>query len=411
MSRRDLALCIYSDAVHAALVRDGKVLWRQSRARQADESLTDTIAQLCQGVNETRWTRIHLSVSVCPSEMPFKPLTVPPKATRTHIAAATAVSPARFFPMASDGVITHVAPMRNGRYWGSAVRGALLDGLVGLCQSRRWTLEGVTPALSVLAKGLKSGKVRYTERQCQWSAEVSHGVVIALTGGVRFAPAPPTTDRAMASEIEVAPELLLTCRRPVRTVDAHTPMQVRRATIRTRWRRHMLVGACVLSALGSFLAPDLRRMNERTDAAERLRQVQGPLRDLDALQRRLALLQNQAAVVSRFGSPRSVTMLLGHLTNSLPDSTAIVSLRVDSTSATITTVSPIGTAVLSGLLDEAEFVTVRTVGSAVRETIAGARVQREAFSILGRRAVHSAATGNPARIRGRPAAAITEAVP
>ncbi len=71
--------------------------------------------------------------------------------------------------------------------------------------------------------------------------------------------------------------------------------------------------------------------------------------------------------------------LLGAIGDALPDSTAIVSLRVDSASGSMTVVSSAAARVLPALEELSGIAGAALAGSVSRENMGGARVQRVAI--------------------------------
>jgi hypothetical protein len=81
--------------------------------------------------------------------------------------------------------------------------------------------------------------------------------------------------------------------------------------------------------------------------------------------------------VRQFDATRGgITMLLGSLSESLPESTAIVSLHVDSLEANLVALAPHAADILPSLLGLAEVVSPRIVGSVTRETANGVHLER-----------------------------------
>lgn len=147
-----------------------------------------------------------------------------------------------------------------------------------------------------------------------------------------------------------------------------------------RLRRLALLAACVLGAVGALAAP----------AAKAELRLRRDTRELDSLRssvdrwlpeaRRLQDANGGLAQVARFARhDRSMTGLLTMLSSALPESTAVVTLRVDSLGGSLLLVSAAAASVVPRLAAARGITDVRVSGPLTREDIAGAQVQRIAL--------------------------------
>ena len=90
--------------------------------------------------------------------------------------------------------------------------------------------------------------------------------------------------------------------------------------------------------------------------------------------------------------------LVAQLGQSLPESTAIVSLRVDSVEGSFIAVAPHVTDVLGELGSVDRIQNARIVGGVTREAIAGARVERAALRFLRTQPSQTARSGATPRV-------------
>ena len=92
--------------------------------------------------------------------------------------------------------------------------------------------------------------------------------------------------------------------------------------------------------------------------------------------------------VHQFAATRGrTTALLGALGEALPDSTALVSLRVDTLEGNLVVLAPHAASVLPALFDVPGIVAPRIVGSVTREVQGPARVERASIRFRRRRNV------------------------
>ena len=86
------------------------------------------------------------------------------------------------------------------------------------------------------------------------------------------------------------------------------------------------------------------------------------------------------AEIDRFGaSRRSATELLGDIADVLPDSSAMITFRVDSTGGGMTVLSTAAATVIPRLVRVADIVDPRLSGAVTRETGGGPQLQRIAI--------------------------------
>jgi hypothetical protein len=84
--------------------------------------------------------------------------------------------------------------------------------------------------------------------------------------------------------------------------------------------------------------------------------------------------------IDQFAAARGrLTTLLGAISEALPDSTAVVSLRLDTLDATFMVLAPHAADVLPSLLDLRSVAAPRIVGAVTREVQAGVRLERASF--------------------------------
>lgn len=91
------------------------------------------------------------------------------------------------------------------------------------------------------------------------------------------------------------------------------------------------------------------------------------------------------AAVRGFQAARpTVLQTLGELAKSLPESTAIVSLRLDESGVSVVLLSTRGSALLSGLASPSGYGAPQSVGAMTRESFAGREMQRAALNFRPR---------------------------
>jgi Tfp pilus assembly protein PilN len=133
----------------------------------------------------------------------------------------------------------------------------------------------------------------------------------------------------------------------------------------------------LVAATGAMVAPGVRAAQVVREASRELmalRQSRTETARAEGELRRAAATLDR---VDRFREQRGrTTLLLGALSQALPDSTALVSLRVDSLEGSFVALTPHAADILPQLVSITELSGPRIVGSIVKETVGGATVER-----------------------------------
>jgi len=135
-----------------------------------------------------------------------------------------------------------------------------------------------------------------------------------------------------------------------------------------------------LAAAFTLVGPGLRaerffhaaddELQRTRDVQREVSQAEGDLRKTTETLNRLAVFQASRGLMSR---------MLGDLSQTLPESTALVAFHVDSVEGAFTAIAPHVADVLPELTSIDVITSPKIVGSVTRETIAGAHVERATF--------------------------------
>ena len=180
----------------------------------------------------------------------------------------------------------------------------------------------------------------------------------------------------------------------------HPGPDPRRIARRARVSFGVTAVIAAMSALGALVAPGVRaaratRLASTQLAALRTLQTEAARAQAE-LSRSVATLDR----VERFREARGrTTLLLGALSQVLPESTALVSLRVDTLDGTFVALAPHAAEILPQLEGVVDIVSPRIVGSLTKETVAGVQLERATVRFRRVRGVETN-TSKPAA-RGR----------
>ena len=394
-----IGLGIGAREVRAVLVRDGKIVWHASRAI-APASLSDAVLALLRAAPSTRLRRTPVLAAIGPSAAQVKRLSgVPTTTRRSHVTQLVRVNANRFF--LRNGIPLAVAPAHCGAdgWWGSAMDLPCVAAIEDACERAGVPLRGFVPTITAIAALTQNA-------QLEWRDE-SVRATIAVRGGSWVAAG---RDRQPPSD---APALLAAITRlgpnGVAYADAfaaasssqRSPLFLR-ASMRRRGRdRSMVVRAALgvmtgIAFVAALLAPGTAAARQERRDAVRLHELRGVLiRWYPAektLRERTAALKE---VESFVGSGRSALQFLAELSRALPDSTAVISARIDSSGASVTMFAARAASIIPVVSTLTAAAEPQIVGAVTRETLAGIPMQRLALRFGWKTARNRAAEASP----------------
>jgi len=130
----------------------------------------------------------------------------------------------------------------------------------------------------------------------------------------------------------------------------------------------------------ALVAPGIRAARYARAWKRELSRTRATQTELARVQSDLRRVSEALDRIAAYGAGRGgITRALASLSRSLPDSTAILTIHLDSANGSFTAISPHVTDVLPALDDTESIVAPRIVGSLTRDVIAGATLERAAF--------------------------------
>lgn len=142
-------------------------------------------------------------------------------------------------------------------------------------------------------------------------------------------------------------------------------------------RRVRAMAALVAALVASLIAPLAANRRAESSARELARAIAPSARGIAASRNELRRFESALGAAAAFGDEARRTMaVLAELTRVLPESTAIVGLRMDSTGATIVLVTRRSGSVLSALDRSTVFTALEVIGPVTRESAAGHELER-----------------------------------
>jgi hypothetical protein len=144
-----------------------------------------------------------------------------------------------------------------------------------------------------------------------------------------------------------------------------------------RWRLAAAGIALACSVLAAVLAPGMAALRARGEASGRLTQLAATRRAADAAERELGRISDALMEVAAFERAHlSMSMLLAELTRALPEGSALLAIRVDSTSGNLVALAPRAASVLAPLERVRAIVAPEIVGPVTREAMGSRELER-----------------------------------
>lgn len=372
--------------VHAVVRRGGLRVWQATAPVPDDASgLRLALDELLARIPRRRFGRVRVRAAIGLFAAQFKQLHgLPPDATpESALAAVEAQHTAHF--LQNEKLVRVAGVHREPAGWfGAALDESVVDSVADACRAANIRLDGCLPAIaaaslaaldraeqpptvpSVAVVGIREGQRRLSMVLRDGGvAELEAAFVPEVTAGPAGSAIPPIeVADAVARMLGPSPYLL----------DPGARSMLRQQGRRRRMALVVLAIFAVTVAAGS---PWLRASLElRSHASHRaaLEVTAAPARR-DAIE--LQHLTSGLEAVAAFDASRqSAVVLLSRLAVHLPDSTAIVSLRLNEDGANLVTLSRLGIDLLAALEGMKGFEAPQLVGAVTRESSGAHDVQR-----------------------------------
>jgi len=390
-----IGLSIASDHLRAVGVRAGEVRWTLEAERSAEGDLASEIVTLLHHATLPRWPRPMVAVAIGPAASQTKRLTgLPMIADVTALRAVVRESASRFF--LRNGVPLVVSGVRvtePGMAWVAAFEEPIVQGVETACRTLALRVRLIAPSVVALSRGLEDderiewddGAVRaeltiagramtatrrvtnIVDHENPPSTQVPR-VVDALRvlgdGGWRFADAYGATQ--LPSDEPLA----------LRTMSGDLDAGVSRRSIR------VAVAALCIATMAAIVAPGISSAVRIHRTGRELAALEHRRSDADRAERDLARMDAALAEVSAFdASRRSPTMLLASLAHALPETTVLVTVRIDSAGATIAILAPRAAAALAAMDSMAQVTSPEIIGPVTKEVVGTRELERATMHI------------------------------
>jgi len=389
-----IGLSIGSEHLRAIGVSAGKVRWTVEAERAPGADLAGEIVSLLRHATLPRWPRPKVAAAIGPTGSQAKRLTgLPAIADAPTLQAIVREGASRFF--LRNGVPLRVSDVRiaeSGVAWAAAFEVPIVDGVEAACRGLRLRVRLIVPSVVALARGLEdddciewrdgdigarvsiAGHTISAARR--WSAadrddadtvrqpRAVEALRVAGESGWRFA------DAYGATQLPADEPLAL------RTMSGDLDAGVSRRSVRVAAAALCIATAAAIVAPGVSSAVSARRSGRELAAIEHRR------RDAERAERDLARMDAALAEVAAFDATRrSPTLLLASLAHALPETTVLVTVRIDSAGATIAVLAPRAAAALAAVDSMGQVTSPEIIGPVTKEVVGTRELERATMHI------------------------------
>ncbi len=332
-----IGISIHPDAIRVVAMRGPAVLWTGESSVVDQHALAAEIAAVLATVPQSRLRRREVIGAIGPHAAQLKRISgVPLTAGDRVLSDAIRLNAPRFFLTNGSPLLTSNVVRRENELWCAAADAPVVEALAAACRTARIVFRGCIPSGAASTGAMEAGAA---------DSRFEDAINAAGSGGRSpFLIDPGGKERVIR----------------------------RQSTVRI-----VLGGLLAVAAAVASVAPAIRANVREHAALARLRalstQSAAPLADMRTFSGADDIVRRVDAFVS---SRRSALVLLGSLSQVLPDSTAIVSFHVDSTGGTLVALTAVRNTILPDISRATGVVSAEISGAVTRETVSGASVQR-----------------------------------
>jgi len=374
-----LGVSVHRGELRAVLVRRGRLVWHGRAPAASSDSLDVVVGRLLRAVPRGR-PRVRAALGLAFSQLKVVEglPAVNPWPLAVQLVRENAES---FFLRAPNGlVVTDAHRAANGAVWAAALDARVVAELLAALGRRGCSRVTVMPYAAAAAAVAPAGVHELTDDGVSLEITIGDGGAITrihrLPGHGRADCAPPAGALApLGGAFTAAYGAALA--RPRGPFAWHPPRDARATRFIARAGAAAAAALFVVSASAAIAAPGVRAARSAARLSRELNAERSARIEAARVDAELRRVTDQLDRIARFSAARGrVTQLVGALAQSLPDSTALVSVRVDSAEGSFTALAPHAADILPQLASVESIVSPRIVGSVTRETAGAARVER-----------------------------------
>jgi len=383
---RRLGIDIGAREVRMILVKSKVVSWHATARFDGTNELAQRITELLAQMPRS-FRRVNANAVVSPAWVQTKQLHgLPPVKSAKMVNQLVNENQRAFFLWKGEAnLIPDIHWSRGGEPWGAAFDKRVVDELMRALRSQRFRVSCVAPAIVSIVAAMPDTRITWCDGDDCFALEGDRG---GLRRADRITPAAPAEPVALPESLAAlgddAPEYLAAysaavAQRNVSLAWRPHSSEDRRRTL-DRVGRVAILGVLCGVVLFAAAGPGIRADRIARSANRVLARVRVEQADLVRSQRELQQVTKILNRIESFRGERGrVTRLLGELSQTMPESTAMLTFHVDSTEGGFTVISPHVADILPELASVTPVIEPRIIGSVTREVFSGVRIERGAF--------------------------------
>ncbi|MEP6493403.1 MAG: hypothetical protein ABJF01_12040 [bacterium] len=389
-----LGLAITRSGASAVLVRRTRIAWHGRVELMSGESIRDGLERLLAGAPITSAFPPTSVVAIGAGQCQLKQIDGLPAVKRSAMSKVVRENSASFFVrIGLRIVVSDVEQRTDGSSWGAAFDADVIDEVLVAFRRRRIGRPSILPIATAVAPLLVAGAHRLAD----------DGVVLELTtvDSGRIAHIRRVVGDDVCETLGLAPtaaaaldtvgvEFLSAYGAAISPSSGLFRWRPEPNASRARLVERVRVAAAglllALTASAALIAPGVRAQRVTTQASADLASARDAQLEAARIDGALRRVSGQLERIQQFQSARGqMTLLLGAITQALPDSTALLTLRVDSLEGSFVALTPRAADILPQLAVVDPMVLPKIVGSVTREMQGAVRVERATVRFRRRR--------------------------
>jgi len=397
-----LGVSVAGPEIRAVLLRRTRIVWHGCAELVTGESAREGVERLLaivpgRLIGRRFAPRVTVAIGLAHSQL--KQIDgLPAMKHRTMLSRIVRENCASFFlRTGARVVVSDVEHRADGTNWAAAFDADVVDAVLVALRKRGISRPSILPYVAAVAPLLPSGTHHLTAGDVTVQlTTMQGGCVTAIrrwTGNV-----PPgellVLPAATAVVQAIGAEYLAAYGAAAAASDAPYAWHPEPDAQRTRLvdRARIIAATLLLAAAASaaLVAPGARAKRTTADASGELATNRAPQLEAARVEGTLRRVSTQLDRIERFRAARGrMTMLLGAISQALPESTAMLSLRVDTLEGTFVALTPHAAEILPLLAVVDPIINARIIGSVTRENQGQARVERTTVRFRRKRDVPS----------------------
>lgn len=385
MSAVRIGVGVRADAVSVVAVDGEEIVWAGAGSFDNVGDLESVVVDLLKQVPRPRWGRIRAVTAVGPSRCQTRAIVGLPLVSDATVATGLVrENVSRFFLRNGVPLTTASAVAAgDGAWWSAAFEDPVVGVIRSACARSRIKVEAFVPAIAVLAAGIPATEIVWRDGAVTTLSRFDGGRLVACQrvrgeADARSDPFASALDAFGAEASVYVDAYAAAVCQPLRGLPAlpGTADAERGAT--PRWRLAVATLSTCAAALAALVGPALQTRHAAGQAQREAVGLERTARQALTDEADLARFRGALAEFSGLAasSARPVTRILSTLARSLPDSSALVSVRVDTAAAQVVVLAPRAATVLARLERSPLIANPRIIGPITREKVGGREAER-----------------------------------